>query len=198
MGLSLWIVDVARASAALVPGVRLNSVLTGPITWLNNRSLAVLTVPSNRGSLPVRSAIPTGPVVQENDGRATPAPTYEDLLKTPIDERVFEFYATSQIYEVMMSGRLQKAREAGGLCQARVLPDRKYLFAEELHRPFSYTLPYQHFPKRREVFNVASGEAKVLDDAPLIDNLPIDRDAVEPSPRDFGWRDDQPATIYWV
>ncbi len=50
VGLSLWIVDVARASAALVPGVRLNSVLTGPITWLNNRSLAVLTVPSNRGS----------------------------------------------------------------------------------------------------------------------------------------------------
>src|ERR1019366_9451003 len=104
VGLSLWIVDVARASAALVPGVRLNSVLANPISWLNNRSLAVLTAPSNRGSLPVRSEIPTGPVVQENEGRATPAPTYEDLLKTPIDERIFEFYATSQIAGVMISG----------------------------------------------------------------------------------------------
>jgi len=74
-GLSLWIVDVTRSTAALMPGVRLNSVLTNPISWLNNRSLAVLTVPSNRGSLPVRSEIPTGPVVQENEGRATPAPT---------------------------------------------------------------------------------------------------------------------------
>ncbi len=147
----------------------------------------------------MRSAIPTGPVVQENDGRATPAPTYEDLLKTPIDERVFEFYATSQIAEVMISGGAsRKLGRPGVFARLESSPDGKYLFAEELHRQFSYTLPYQHFPKRREVFNVASGEAKVLDDAPLIDNLPIDRDAVEPGPRDFGWRDDQPATIYWV
>jgi dipeptidyl aminopeptidase/acylaminoacyl peptidase len=38
----------------------------------------------------------------------------------------------------------------------------------------------------------------VLNDAPLIDNLPIDNDAVEPGPREFGWRNDQPATIYWL
>ena len=39
---------------------------------------------------------------------------------------------------------------------------------------------------------------KVIDDAPLIDNLPIDSDAVEPGPREYGWRGDQPDTIYWV
>jgi dipeptidyl aminopeptidase/acylaminoacyl peptidase len=77
-------------------------------------------------------------------------------------------------------------------------PDGRYVFAEELHRPFSYTQPYERFPRRHEVYNVATGEVKVLDDAPLIDNLPIDRDAVEPGPRDFGWRGDLPATIYWV
>jgi dipeptidyl aminopeptidase/acylaminoacyl peptidase len=198
-GLSLWIVDVARASAARVPGVRLNSVLADPITWLNNRSLAVLTVPSNRDTVPVRSEIPTGPVVQENEGRATPAPTYEDLLKSPTDERIFEFYATAQIAEVTMSGgAVRKIGKPGVFASLESSPDGKYVFAEELHRPFSYTQPYNRFPQRREVFNVASGEAKVLDDAPLIDNLPIDRDAVEPGPREFGWRTDQPATLYWV
>jgi dipeptidyl aminopeptidase/acylaminoacyl peptidase len=197
--LSVWIVDVARSSAARVPGVRLNSVLTDPISWLNNQSLAVLTVPSNRGSVPVRSEIPTGPVVQENEGRATPAPTYEDLLKTPADERIFEFYATSQIAEVMIGGgAVRMIGKPGVFASLESSPDGKYVFAEELHRPFSYTQPYERFPQRREVFNVASGEAKVLDDAPLIDNLPIDRDAVEPGPREFGWRSDQPATIYWV
>ena len=54
------------------------------------------------------------------------------------------------------------------------------------------------FPTRRTVYTVANGEAKLLDDAPLIDNLPIDRDAVEPGPREFGWRTDLPATVYWV
>jgi dipeptidyl aminopeptidase/acylaminoacyl peptidase len=198
-GLSLWIVDVASATAAQVPGVRLNSVLSNPVSWLNNRSLAVLTVPSNRGPVPVRSEIPTGPVVQENEGRATPAPTFEDLLKTPTDERIFEYYATSQIEQVTLGGgAVKKLGKPGVFSSIESSPDGQYVFTEELHRPFSYHQPYDRFPQRREVFNVATGEDKVLDDAPLIDNLPIDRDAVEPGPRDFSWRSDQPATISWA
>jgi len=199
VGLSLWIIDVPKASAARVPGLRLNSVLANPLSWLNNTSLAVLAVPSIRGPVPIHSEIPTGPVVQENQGRATPAPTYEDLLKSPTDERIFEYYATSQIAVVKLSGGIiRKLGKPGVFASLESSPDGKYVFAEELHRPFSYTQPYDRFPQRREVFNIASGEAKVLDDAPLIDNLPIDRDAVEPGPREFGWRSDQPATIYWV
>jgi hypothetical protein len=75
VGLSLWIVDVAKANAVRLPGVRLNAVLTEPVDWLSNSSLAVLSVPADRGAAPVRSEIPTGPVIQENDGKATPAPT---------------------------------------------------------------------------------------------------------------------------
>jgi dipeptidyl aminopeptidase/acylaminoacyl peptidase len=197
-GLSLWIVNVAKATAARVPGVRLNSVLADPISWLNNASLAVLTISSDRGPVPTRSEIPTGPVVQENDGKATPAPTYEDLLKTPYDENVFEYYATSQIAEVKLSGAIRKLGKPGVFSSLEASPDGKYVFTEELHRPFSYHQPYERFPQRREVVAIATGEAKVLDDAPLIDNLPIDRDAVEPGPRNFGWRADQPATIYWI
>ena len=197
-GLSLWIVDVAKASAARIPGVRLNALLTDPVSWLNNTSLAVLTIPDHRGPVPTHSEIPTGPVVQENDGKATPAPTYEDLLKTPYDENVFEYYATSQLAEVKLAGPVRKLGKPGVFARLEASPDGKYVFTEELHRPFSYHQPYERFPQRREVFSVATGEPKVLDDAPLIDNLPIDRDAVEPGPRAFGWRADQPATIYWV
>jgi dipeptidyl aminopeptidase/acylaminoacyl peptidase len=198
-GLALWIVDVAKVSAVRVPGVRLNAVLTEPVDWLSNDSLAVLSIPADRGAVPVRSEIPVGPVIQENDGKATPAPTYEDLLKSPTDERFFAYYSTSQIAEVKLAGGV--ARELGkpGLfASLEPSPDGKYIFAEELHRPFSYTQPSERFPQRREVYNVSTGEAKVLDDAPLIDNLPIDRDAVEPGPREYGWRTDAPATIYWV
>jgi dipeptidyl aminopeptidase/acylaminoacyl peptidase len=198
-GLSLWIVDVAKASAVRVPGARLNAVLAEPVDWLSNGSLAVLAVPADRGTAPVRSEIPLGPVIQENDGKATPAPTYEDLLKSPTDERFFEYYSTSQIEEVKLSGGVaRKVGKPGLYARVEASPDGKYIFAEELHRPFSYTQPSERFPQRREVFSVASGEVKVLDDAPLIDNLPIDRDAVEPGPREYGWRTDAPATIYWV
>ena len=198
-GLSLWIVDVPKANVVRVPGVRLNAVLAKPVDWLNDTSLVVLEVPADRGPVPVRSEIPIGPVIQENEGRATPAPTYEDLLKSPADERFFEYYATSQIAEVKIAGGVtRKVSKPGVFARIESSPDGKYVLAEELHRPFSYTQPYERFPQRREVYSVASGEAKVLVDAPLIDNLPIDRDAVEPGPRDYGWRADFPATIYWV
>ena len=198
-GLALWIVDVGKVSAVHVPGVRLNAVLTEPIGWLSNNSLAVLAIPSDRGAVPVRSEIPTGPVIQENDGKATPAPTYEDLLKSPTDERFFAYYSTSQIVEVKLAGSApRKLGKPGLFASLEPSPDGKYIFAEELHRPFSYTQPSERFPQRREVYNVSTGEVKVLDDAPLIDNLPIDRDAVEPGPREYGWRTDAPATIFWV
>jgi dipeptidyl aminopeptidase/acylaminoacyl peptidase len=198
-GLSLWIIDVAKAHAMRVPGVRLNSVLTKPVNWVNNGSLVALAIPTDRGSAPVRSEIPTGPVIQENEGRTTPAPTYEDLLKNPTDENFFEYYSMSQIDEVKLAGKVVKKLGKPGLfARLESSPDGKYVFTEELHRPFSYTQPYYLFPQRREVLTVATGETKVLDDAPVIDNLPIDRDAVEPGPRDFGWRADLPATIYWV
>jgi hypothetical protein len=116
-GLSLWIINVAKAHAARVPGVRLNAVLTEPVRWLNNGSLVALAVPADRGPVPVRSQIPTGPVVQENEGQTTPAPTYEDLLKSPTDENVFEYYSRSQIVEVKVTGGAVKKLGKPGLME---------------------------------------------------------------------------------
>jgi len=198
-GLELWIVDVAKSHATRVPTLRLNGGLAEPIAWIDSRTLAALAVAPRAEHPPTRSEIPTGPVVQENLGRATPAPTYEDLLKNPTDELVFEYHAASQIEVVKLAGGpASKLGKPGLFDNIEASPDGHYLLAEELHRPFSYHQTYDRFPERREVFTIATGAVKVLDDAPLIDNLPIDRDAVEPGARDFGWRADEPATVTWV
>jgi len=197
--LALWIVDVSTARASRLRCPPLNAVLTDPVEWLTENYLVVLTVPSSRGPEPVRSEIPTGPVIQENDGKATPAPTYEDLLKSPTDEQFFAYHATSQMLEVKLRDRLTRMiGRPGVFASFAASPNHQYIFAEELHKPFSYNQPYERFPQRREVYSVETGEAKLLDDAPLIDNLPIDRDAVEPGPRNYDWRSDKPATIAWV
>src|ERR1041385_3604268 len=41
--------------------------------------------------------VPAGPNVSENYGKAAPAPTFEDLLKTAHDDALFEYYFTSQL-----------------------------------------------------------------------------------------------------
>ena len=83
------------------------------------------------------SEIPTGPVVQENEGRATPAPTFEDMLKNPTDELLFEYHATSQIVVVKLAGGAIKPLGKPGLfSEVEASPDGRYIFAKELHHPF--------------------------------------------------------------
>lgn len=78
-GLSLWIVDVAAAQAKLMPGIALNGVFGQPCEWAgDSQRLICKTVPKGRGAAPQRSEVPTGPVIQENLGRVTPGPTYQD------------------------------------------------------------------------------------------------------------------------
>ncbi len=201
-GLSLWIVDVASARANRVPGVMLNAIFgVNPCEWLSDSTrLLCTTIPKGRGAAPVRSEIPTGPIVQENLGRVTPGATYEDLLKDPTDEAIFDYYATSQVAIITASGVAD-----GGVVgnpkvalEASPSPDGKYALVTELHRPYTYLLPYPMFPERTSVTNLATGDTKEMNDRPLQDSVPNIHDAVSVGPREYEWRSDAPATLSWV
>ena len=77
-------------------------------------------------------------------------------------------------------------------------PDGRYALVQVLHRPFSYTVPAQAFPLKTEIVTIKGGAIKDMSDRPLVDNLPISRDAVEAGPREYQWRSDAPATVVWV
>ncbi|QMV18213.1 prolyl oligopeptidase family serine peptidase [Granulicella sp. 5B5] len=197
--LDLWVIDIATAHAHRVGLLKLNSVLGRPCAWLpNSAGLLCKTVPATRGPAPKISEVPTGPHVSENLGKVTPAPTYEDMLSTPDDENIFEYYATSQLVEIPLTGPAHPLPLKGLIGAAMPSPDGHYALVELYHRPFSYTVPYQRFPLKTEVVTLKTGTAKVLLDRPVVDNLPISRDAVEPGPRDYQWRSDVPSTLVWV
>jgi dipeptidyl aminopeptidase/acylaminoacyl peptidase len=199
LGLELYDIDIATAHAHRLGLVKLNSILGRPCAWLPDSSaLLCKTVPAARGPAPKVSDIPTGPDISENLGRVSPAPTYEDMLKTTSDEDIFEFYSTSQLAIIPLAGPVKPLPIKGLIDTARPSPDGKYALIQQVHRPFSYTFPYERFPLKTEVVNLKSGTAKTLDDRPLVDNVPISRDAVEAGPRDFQWRSDVPSTVVWV
>ncbi|MGB0040076.1 MAG: S9 family peptidase, partial [Terriglobales bacterium] len=202
-GLSLWIVDVASASAKRIAGVRLNGLFGSPCEWLSDSaSLICKTVPQAKGEkrddAPKRAEVPTGPVVQENLGRVTPGPTYEDLLKSPEDERIFDYYATSQVELIHLDGKRKVIGEAAVIESASPSPDGHYVLIDERHHPYSYLLPYPFFPERVLTINLATGASKQLVDKPLQDTIPNIHDAVAAGPREFEWRSDAPATVFWV
>ena len=198
-GLSLWIVDVATAQAKQLPGVALNGVFGPPCEWMSDsQSLTCKTMVKGIRAAPQRSEVPTGPVVQENLGRVTPGATYEDLIKSPEDERIFDYYATSQVEVVRLDGTMKLVGKPGVIQGASPSPDGKYVMIDERHHPYSYLLPLEFFPERVSVVNLATGASKQLVDQPLEDTIPNIHDAVEAGPREFDWRSDAAATAFWV
>ncbi len=195
-GLELWVIDTGTGHAHRTGTVHLNAVLGEPCRWMpDSTELLCITVPSGRGPAPKGSDVPAGPNVEENLGRVAPTRTYEDLLKTPADEAMFEFYATGELARVTVEGAVHSLGQKGLIAGADPSPDGRYVLLTELHRPFSYSLPYEMFPLRTAVLDLKTGTAKVLYDRPLVDNLPIAFDAVESGPRDYEWRSDAPATL---
>jgi dipeptidyl aminopeptidase/acylaminoacyl peptidase len=155
-------------------------------------------VPKDRGAAPVRSEVPTGPVIQENLGRVTPGPTYEDLLKNPEDEAIFDYYATSQVVIVGLEGKIAVVGKPGVLGSASASPDGRYALLDERHHPYSYLLRFEMFPERILLVDLNSGNSKQLVDKPLEDTIPNIHDAVVTGPREVEWRSDAPATVFWV
>ena len=198
-GLSLWIVEVATAQARRLPGIALNGIFGSPCEWLgDSQSLVCRTVATDRGPAPSRSEVPAGPVIQENLGRVTPGATFEDLLKNPEDEQFFDYYATSQVQLIRLDGTAKSIGKSGVFENATPSPDGGYVLLFERHHPYSYLLPFEAFPERVSVVNLKTGTAKQLADKPLEDNLPNIHDAVPPGPRDYEWRSDVPASVFWV
>jgi len=98
--IELWVADAATGTAkAVVTGAdRINATGGDPCDWLkDNVTMVCELVPSGRGPAPTEPAVPLGPTVHENYGKAAPAPTYEDLLKTSHDDALFDYYFASQL-----------------------------------------------------------------------------------------------------
>jgi len=198
-GLSLWLVDVATAQAKQIPGVALNGIFGAPCEWMgDSQSLVCKAVVKSRGAPPQLTEVPVGPVVQENLGRATPGATYEDMIKNPEDEAVFDYYATSQIEVVGLDGSRKAVGKAGVIQGASPSPDGHWVMIDERHHPYSYLLPFYFFPERVTVVKLDTGLSKQLNDKALQDAIPNIHDAVAAGPRDFNWRSDAPAQAFWV
>ncbi|MDU0370571.1 S9 family peptidase [Hymenobacter endophyticus] len=195
----LWLVDVASATAKLVPNLFLNGVLGTPYEWASDsKTIIARAIVGGRGEAPSSTAAPTGPTIQQNVGRTTAARTYQDLLKNPVDERLFDYYALAQVVKVGLDGRMAPLGQPGIIERASPSPSGKYVLVSTRHRPYSYTLPLNSFPERIDVLNMEGLVVKEIANLPLADNVPTSFDAVPTGPRDISWREDAPNTLFWV
>ena len=196
-GVELWIVDTASAIATHIKGVQVNSILGG-FSWMpDQRSLMVNLIPENRGEAPrYINVVPNAPSVQETQGRQGFVQTFQDLLKSPNDERLFEYFTTSQLAIVSLDGKIEKIGDPAIYDTSDPSPDGNYFFISKVEKPFSYLFPYSRFPKSLEVWNRDASEKSGIADLRLVDYLTSG--AVPVGPRSVAWIPTEKATLMWV
>ncbi|HDJ32996.1 MAG TPA: S9 family peptidase [Bacteroidetes bacterium] len=199
-GIELWVADMETAAARVLTGPELNATLgRNAFTWMpGGEEIVYKVVPSGTQKPPEKPKIPAGPVVQENIGKKAAVRTYQDMLSDPYDEDIFEYYTTSQLVRIDMQKNRTLLGDPGIISGMEVSPDGNYLLVEEVHRPFSYLVPYYSFPHRVEIWDREGDLVRLVADIPLAEDIPQGFDAVRKGPRSFAWRSDVPATLYWV
>src|SRR5690606_2189053 len=99
----LWVGQTATGQARAITEAPLNATLgrgqdPGACEWVGQGAslLCAFTV-ADRGAAPEPPAVPLSPNIQETRGVEAPVRTYQDLLGSAYDEKVFEYYVTSQL-----------------------------------------------------------------------------------------------------
>ena len=193
-----WVGESATGKIHQLKGVALNSTYGDPLDWMPDaKTLIVRMIPAGRAAPPAAPLTPREPNTQESSGRAGPVITYEDLLKTPHDEALFEYYATSQMALIdAMTSKVTLLGKPAIFQSTNPSPDGQNLLVALVHRPFSYLFPVNSFPRDVEVWDNKGKLVHKVASLPLADQIPID--GVSKGPRGHNWRPTEPATLVWT
>lgn len=196
-GVELWIADAASGKANAIPNIKVNDVLGQPFQWMNdNQSLLVKSIPATHVKAPVISNTPQGPAIEETAGKTAPVRTYQDLLKNQNDEKLFEYYATSQLVLVNSTTKtIKKVGTAALFTDVEPSPNEKFVLVEKLTKPFSYRVAFDDFARSVEVLDMNGTTVKTIVKYGVTDDIPTY--GVVKGPRSFSWQKYYDAKLIW-
>lgn len=200
-GNELWVLDLQTATATKLTEAVLNANLGNPITWFrNSNELLIKVMPENRNALiNAAKAIPSGPIVSTaEEGVVSQNRTYQDLLKNKTDEANFETIVTSELYTVDLNGNKKLFKKADMYAGETFSPDGNYMLLTTIQKPFSYLVPLSRFPMETTAYKADGSMLKVVNDIPLNEVMPKGFMAVREGKRSMSWRNDKPATLFFV
>ncbi|HUF23206.1 MAG TPA: prolyl oligopeptidase family serine peptidase [Vicinamibacterales bacterium] len=192
----LLVADVATGQVTTVLDEGINA-LAGGCGWLDTtEGFFCRLIPAGRGAAPERPRVPNAPNIQETAGRLAPGRTYQDLLTNPYDEQLYDYYYTSQLAFVDLSGKVTPAGRPAIYQGANLSTDEQYLIVTRLKRPYSYLVPSSQFPRDVELWDRAGNVVRTLASVPMGDTIPTL--GVFAGPRSFTWHPLEPATLFWT
>jgi len=198
-GIKLLIADITTGKIKKIDSIQINDIFedTG-IFWLNdNKTLLIKTIPEKRGDEPEKPKIPESPMIEETSGKTSTVRTYQNLLKNKYDEKLFDYYFTSQLILINTeNGNIRKIGNPTIYEDVDISPDNKYILIEKIEKPYSYQVPYYYFPKTYKIINLKGALIKTIFQRPLQDQIPIG--GTYTGPRRFHWQPLKDATLIWA
>ncbi|UCF20525.1 MAG: S9 family peptidase [Gemmatimonadota bacterium] len=197
-GVELWVASVDSEHARRLTGPQLMAARGAPCRWLaGSEALLCQLIPADRGPAPEPPRAPGGPTIQEAEGgQQAPVRTYQNLLTSPFDEVLFEYYFTAQLTRIDLSGERELIGEPAIFNQIDGAPDGLHVLVSRVQRPYSYLVPVYSFPQEVEVWGHAGSEVHHIASLPLAENVPIG--GVPKGPRSIDWLPGQGHSLFWL
>ncbi len=197
-GVELWVANTKTGAAKVIPGVRLNDVLGSPFEWMSDHThLLARVLPAQRRKIPEKPRVPDGPIIEETTGKTAGVWTYQDLLQNPYDERLFEYFATSQIVKInTKTNVVTRVGTPGMYASVSLSPSEQFLLITRVKRPFSYRVPHFFFTRDIEVWDAKGTRVQLVASFGVSDAIPTQ--GVVTGPRNVQWQPLHPARLVWV
>ncbi|MHA8065492.1 prolyl oligopeptidase family serine peptidase [Aquirufa sp. ROCK2-A2] len=195
--IDLYIIDLKTAKATKMNKRSLNNVLGSPFIWIDDQTILYKSIIHSASGAPKKPITPLGPTIQQNIGKAAPRPTFQDLIKSPYDEQLFEYYAMSQLV-INQNGQEKLIASSAIYSSMDLSPDKKYILTKLITKPFSYVVTAYGFPSNVQIMDLSGKLVKLVATLPSTETAPAGYDNVQNVARGFEWREDEAATIVWA
>ena len=193
----VYVIDLTTLTCQKINKTAANLILGTSLVWLDDATVMYKVNVHTAAALAKRPITPKGPTIQENLGKAAPSVTYQDLIKSPYDEYVFEFLAKSQL--VKNKNGIETKIGAPALTNSfSISPDKNYILTRTLNKPFSYLVTAYGFASSMQVLDKNGALVKTIAQLPSSEGTASGYDNVQNAPRGFEWKDDEAATIVYA
>ncbi len=193
----VYVIDLNTLTCQKINKTAANLILGASLVWLDDATVMYKANVNSASALAKRPITPKGPTIQENLGKAAPSVTYQDLIKSPYDEYVFEFLAKSQL--VKNKNGVETKIGAPALTNSfSISPDKNYILTRTLNKPFSYLVTAYGFASSMQVLDKNGALVKTIAQLPSSEGTASGYDNVQNAPRGFEWKDDEAATIVYA
>ncbi len=193
----VYVIDISSLTCKKINTSAANIVLGNTLVWLDNSNVLYKTNVNDPAKVAKKPITPKGPTIQENLGKIAPSVTYQDLIKSPFDEYLFEYFTTVQLVK-NNNGVETKIGKPSILSSIALSPDKQYFLTKTLNKPFSYLVPAYGFAASVSINDNKGNLVHNLANLPSAENTPSGYDNVQNIPRAFDWRNDAAATITYA